>query len=225
MPDPKQNIKDAKRAQHKLKSLPSFGNKTVASRKQRLMKAYRAFIAKQKDKLVGRVRPKVVYERNSPNQSSRAGAIRLIVIHDTESPERDGKGDLVSIADYFANPAAQVSSHVITDGDGLSARCVPDNRKAWHCAAYNSAALGIEQIGYASRTKSQWPEAQLKETARWIAVWSKKHGIPIKHVGPNGSGVVTHADLGVSGGGHSDPGSGYPLAKVLRYAEDFKKHL
>jgi NAD kinase len=40
-----------------------------------------------------------------------------------------------------------VSAHVCTDGDGNSARYVPDAAKAWHCAGFNSQSLGVEQIG------------------------------------------------------------------------------
>ena len=215
-----EKIKKAERAQHKLKKLPKFGDKKLRHKIQAAYVRYSRLIAGWQP--VERKRPKVVYKRISPNRSSRSGVTpRLIVIHDTESPEREGKGDLVAIADYFANPAVQASSHVITDGDGLSARCVKDSEKAWHAAYYNSASLGIEQIGYASRSKAEWPDAQIKETARWVAKWSKAYEIPIRHVDPGSRGVVTHADLGSQGGGHWDPGPGYPLAKMLRYAKEF----
>jgi len=183
--------------------------------------------ALEEAKASGRAKPNVVVDRNVANQSSRYGVKpRLIVLHSTESSEVKGSGDLASIAAYFDNPAAQASSHVITDGDGNSARCVPDAAKAWTCAAFNSLSLNVEQIGRASQTS--WAEAELRETARWIAKWSKDWGIPIVRGAVSGtsvtrSGVVFHSELGAPGGGHSDPGSGYPIGRVLDYAEAYRK--
>lgn len=174
-------------------------------------------------------RPHVVVERNVCNQSSRGGTKpRLIVLHSTESPPQRGHADLEAIAAYFDSPSAQASSHVITDPDGDSARCVPDSEKAWTQAAFNSVSLSIEQIGYASQ--KVWDERQVAESARWVARWSKEHGIPIKRGAVLGyavtrSGVVTHADLGAPGGGHADPGSAYPIDHLLELARDFRKAL
>ena len=170
--------------------------------------------------------PEIVLTRISPNRSARTAPISLIVLHSTESDNIESSAaDLAGVAGWFANPAAQVSSHVITDSDGTSARCVPDSDKAWHAAAYNSASLGIEQIGRASQ--SVWGTSELQETARWIAKWSREHGIPIQHGAVSGGlvtrpGVVTHADLGYAGGGHTDPGSGYPLGAVIEQAKRLK---
>lgn len=175
-----------------------------------------------------RKHPKIVYRRPSPNQSARTASIRGIVLHSTESPNRPDDADLKGIADYFANPAVDASSHVITDGDGHSARCVDDSRKAWTCVAFNSLTLNIEQIGYASQ--DHWSEDQLKETARWCARWSKKFDIPLQRGAVSGSsvtrmGILTHAQLGAAGGGHSDPGSAYPVGHVIDLAKHFKQKL
>lgn len=173
-------------------------------------------------------KPSVVLTRISPNRSARSGPIQLIVLHSTESDNIEASdADLAGVAGWFANPASQVSAHVITDADGHSARCVADAEKAWHVAAYNSAALGIEQIGRASQ--SVWGSSELMETARWIALWSRRHEIPIQHGAVSGGtvtrpGVVTHADLGAAGGGHTDPGSAYPLHAVLEQAKHFRNH-
>ncbi len=176
-----------------------------------------------------RLKPKVVVDRKVRNQSSRAGVKpRLIVLHSTEGWNYEGTADLEGLAAWFDNPAANASSHVATDADGHSARFVVDDRRAWHVAAYNDASLGIEQIGFASQNK--WAEAELKETARWIAKWSLKHDIPIQHGrASNGqvrrAGVVCHSELGAEGGGHSDPGRGYPMGKVLDLAREFKREV
>lgn len=195
----------------------------MKKRRKELRKALEAAQA------TGRVKPNVVVERNVVNQSSRSGVRpRLIVLHSTESTEVKGSGDLASIAAYFDNPAAQASSHVITDGDGNSARCVPDSAKAWTCVSFNSLSLNVEQIGRAASTV--WSEEIQQETARWIAKWSKDWGIPIVRGAVSGtsvtrSGVVFHSELGAAGGGHSDPGPNYPIGRVLDLAEGYRKLL
>jgi N-acetyl-anhydromuramyl-L-alanine amidase AmpD len=160
-------------------------------------------------------RPHEAFVISVPNQSARAVSVpRLIVLHTTESSQAAGVADLRAIGAWFSNPRAQASSHVCVDGDGNSAQFVPDARKAWAQAAYNSVALSIEQIGRASQ--AEFPEAQLEKTAQYVAYWSRKYGIPI--VRSTSHGVCQHADLGAAGGGHHDCGSKYPFAKVLALA-------
>lgn len=176
---------------------------------------------------IERTTPDVVVNQISPNQSARTSSISLIVLHSTESHNYPHSvTDLNGVAGWFASAASQVSAHVIVDADGHSARCVEDKDKAWHCLSFNSAALGVEQVGFASQ--SHWDRSEWMETARWIAQWSHEHGIPIRRaitVGGNvvRSGVTTHKKLGIYGGGHVDPGAKYPLRKVLKQARHIKK--
>lgn len=176
-----------------------------------------------------RLHPDIVLTKLSPNYSSRDGArIKLIVLHSTESKNYKGTNDLAGVASWFANRASEVSSHVVVDDDGTSARIVPDALKAWHCAAFNAPSLGIEQIGFASQ--GNWSNAELDETARWLAHWSRKYGIPLRRGRVIGStvvrrGVVTHKQLGLAGGGHVDPGSNYPVKHVIRRAREIKSQL
>jgi hypothetical protein len=152
------------------------------------------------------------------NQSSRNGVKpRLLVLHTTESHNRAGVGDLQGLAAWFDNPAAQASSHIGNDAEGNDIRMVPDEAKAWTQAAFNSISLSIEQIGHASQTS--WGRAQLENTARWLAHWSRKYDIPL--VRSTTRGVCQHKDLGAAGGGHHDCGPNYPLADVLRMARTF----
>lgn len=178
-----------------------------------------------------RLLPRVTVRMRSQHQSTRAEGVplNLIVLHDTESHNRPGNADLEAIGSWFQNPAAQASAHICVDADGNSARYVRDRAKAWHCATYNSAALGIEQIGFMTQGREAWLDnkAELLETARWIAHWSIKFGIPIRRaVVANGevvrSGVTTHAKLGALGGNHGDPGD-YPFKWVMRKARQIKR--
>jgi N-acetyl-anhydromuramyl-L-alanine amidase AmpD len=165
--------------------------------------------------------PNVVIRRNVVNQSSRNGVRPdLIVLHSTESHNRPGSADLGAIGAWFDNPSAQASAHICTDADGNSARYVGDAAKAWACVNFNSRSINIEQIGQAAQGK--WSRAELKETARWLAHLSHKHGIPLRRSDGSRPGVTRHMDLGIQGGGHHDPGPGFPIDRVLRYARRYK---
>jgi N-acetyl-anhydromuramyl-L-alanine amidase AmpD len=164
----------------------------------------------------------------SPNKSSRGGAHpTLIVIHATVSHNQPGLADLKAIGEYFQRPATQASSHVCTDNAGHSARYVRDSDKAWHCAAYNRMSLGIEQILPADG--SEVTRDLYRETARWVARWSKHYGIPIQKAQIiNGrvikAGVVRHSELGALGGGHSDPGP-YDMNAMMNLARFYRRKL
>jgi hypothetical protein len=166
------------------------------------------------------------------NQSSRDGARpSLIVLHTTTDPDgggphfwdEPGLKDLRQLGAWFGNPDSAVSSHIANDEQGHDARYVRDGRKAWTEVAFNSVSLSIEQIGtdaYSRRTWLTQRAAQLENTAEWIAHWHRRWGIPIARAKVSGStvlrpGVTTHAQLGSAGGGHDDPGPGYPLGHVL----------
>lgn len=176
-----------------------------------------------------RAHPKVVYRTETPNQSVRTSTIRAIVVHSTEGSNIHGSSaDLIGVAKYLCRPAVQASCHVITDDDGRSARICSDKGKAWHCAAFNSATIGIEQVGRAAQ--STWGADELRETARWIALLSKRHGIPIRKGRVSSgavivTGVLRHSDLGAAGGGHHDPGGNYPLDHVLALARFYRRKL
>lgn len=174
-------------------------------------------------------RPYEVVKMDVRNQSDRTAGIRGIVLHDTESKDYPGASDLKAIGVWFNNPAAEASAHVCVDGEGHSAQYVPDHKKAWHCAAYNSETLGIEQIGFATFSLLIWKHrrAQLRKVAQYIAYWSKQYDIPIRKGRSSGGhitkpGVVTHRSLGQLGGGHHDPGTGYPLRIVFALARYYK---
>lgn len=174
-----------------------------------------------------RVKPRVVVRHRSPNRY--AGEMRqpplLIVLHSTEGQNKfKSVEDLEGLGNMFADPSFEASSHVAVDGDGWSARFVGDEDAAWHVAAFNRVALGIEEVGFAAGT---WNKRERREAARWIAQWSHEHGIPIRRAKVSGetvvrSGIIRHHDLGVAGGGHVDPGPHYNVKSVIRWARLFK---
>jgi hypothetical protein len=164
----------------------------------------------------------------SPNKSSRNGAHpTLITVHAAVMHPVPGIKDLVNLGDMFAASSFEASSHVATDGEANSARFVRDEDKAWHCAGYNRMSLGIEQIIMADGTGLT--RDLYRETARWCARWSKKYGIPL-HKGQVSDGrvikpgVVRHSELGVIGGGHTDPGP-YDMGAMLALARFYRSKI
>ena len=166
-----------------------------------------------------RLKPKVVVTHYSAGRYPNANQPRRIVMHDTEGANIHGVRDLVGLGNLFAPRSFSASCHVGVDDDGHSGRYVRDKDAAWHVENFNLSSLGIEQIGFARQRR--WSRKERREAARWIAQWSHEYGIPIRHSVAHG--VCRHSDLGAAGGGHSDPGPGYPLRRTLAWALVIRK--
>lgn len=199
-------------------NLVEFVNRQIDRTKVRIKKL------KKENRQRKGAKPHVVLTRISPNKSARLTPIEGIVIHCTVSNNIEGSdSDLAGVANWFANPGADVSAHVIVDSDGHSAVCVESKDKAWHCACYNSPALGIENIG---QVYTDWNEKELDEAARWVAKWCKQYNIPCQRGAVSGcrftkKGIVTHAELGSLGGNHSDPGTKYDIDLLIKKAKTY----
>lgn len=144
-------------------------------------------------------------------------APNLLVLHSTESDPNSGR----AVSNYLARPQVEADCHYVVDSDGDVYELVPRNRKAWHVAAYNNRAIGIEQVGRAAQ--QSWPTAQLEVVAKLLAFLSYHHRVPLRGTFGRRSGVTKHSRLGMAGGGHHDPGTKYPLRKVLRMARRHKR--
>lgn len=178
-----------------------------------------------------RLKPDPELTRLVRNNSSRNGVRpALIVIHTTEGADHPGITDLRGLGDLFDSAGAEASSTVANDREGNDARFVEDARKPWTQSADNSFCLSIEQVAFAKTSREDWYRQrshQLANTAKWIAYWSERWEIPIRRgVAPAGflvrSGVASHKQLGIPGGGHWDPGPGYPMDYVLTLARYLK---
>lgn len=171
------------------------------------------------------------------NQSDRlhGASIRAVAVHSTESADiPNSRDDLDSIFNWFDTPASLSSSHLGIDGEGQTDRWVLDARKAWTILDLNSVTLNIEFIGRAVQPGSAWEKKQIRAAARWVAYWSRLHGIPIRRGkvrNVNGqavvtkSGVITHKQLTDAGfGTHTDPGPNFPMRLLLKEARWYRKH-
>jgi len=162
----------------------------------------------------------------SPNYSSRGGAkVRLIVIHTAE-----GATTYQSLGNFFKNPSNAVSSQVgIDDTPGTVGEYVKRGNKSWTQAEFNPVATSAELCGFAKWGTDVWKNQHAKmldNCARWIAEEAKYFGIPITKLSPSaaqgsGKGVCAHSDLGSRGGGHTDPGAGFPWSFVIDKAKSY----
>jgi hypothetical protein len=160
----------------------------------------------------------------SPNyRVGRPSSPRLLVTHTTE-----GAKTIESLGNFFANPAAEVSSHAGADDkpDTIGVYVRRDN-VAWTQGNANDFALSIEMCAFARWPAEEWEKHPnlLQNVANWLAEEAAINDIPLVRLTPsqargNGRGVCEHVDLGVWGGGHFDCGSGFPLDKVISMARD-----
>jgi N-acetylmuramoyl-L-alanine amidase len=171
---------------------------------------------------------------NCCSEPRRGRQIDAIVLHTTETRDRDGFGELARLARYFVR--VRRSSHVANDGEGYSSRMIDDDRVAYHATYWNVSTLGLEQVGFAAFGPRDWTRrpVQLESTARWIAHWAGKHRIPIRRCEVQGlrynrhrrvvagvivkRGVCSHGQ--VDPRNRTDPGRSYPWDAVLRRARD-----
>lgn len=150
---------------------------------------------------------------------------RLVVIHTTESPDYAGLRDVDAVANYLAR-STPYGIHVIVDGEGLSGAYLRGGHvppvKFSHAGSVNDRAFGIELVAFARFKLDTWwlRPKQLVKTARWLAYFHAKYGIPLQHSTTHG--VCRHVD--VSGpGGHWDPGPGFPFRFLLTLARTYNK--
>lgn len=164
--------------------------------------------------------------------AGRIKPIRLVVIHDGETPEMGTSAE--GMQAYFAGPnAPQASAHLAAD-DNSVVRCVHDADTAWAAPGANADGLHIEHAGRASQTQSQWLDpygkAMLELSAKAVAGWCKAHAIPVVRLTPseiaNGTskGICGHLDVTNAfhtAGGHTDPGVDFPWTYYLGRVKAF----
>jgi len=159
----------------------------------------------------------------SPNYSSRGGtAVTTLVLHTAE-----GARTFQALGSFFSQPSSQVSSHVgIDDTAGVIGEYVPRDGKAWHVASCNPWTAGAELCAFAAWTPQDWAShpVMLQNCAQWLREEAMASGIPLRLLSPQEAqnpavkGICGHVDLGVAGGGHHDPGGGFPWARILHMA-------
>jgi len=160
-----------------------------------------------------------------------------IVLHDTESHDVAGIGDIAGIFSFWhtqPNPSgsgfAQYGAHFVVDKTGNIGRGGDATDIQWHVGNLNTGSIGIEQIGFASFGKLVWKRERRKQlfaVARCLAWAHGEYGIPLRvNKNPQDPGVTTHRLVGLAGidpSGHTDPGAGYPLGLLITMAKTIYK--
>ena len=154
------------------------------------------------------------------------GDIGLIVVHCTESNSAS------SSAQWFQNPVAQGSAHLVVD-DNECYRTLDNDVIPWGAKGANTRGFHIEITGWARWNRNDWlkREATLRRAAYKAAVHARRFGIPIRwltaaqlRAGENG--FVTHALCSeVFGGDHSDPGRNCPTDELLTWTKEYAEQL
>lgn len=166
------------------------------------------------------VLPELPYQE-SPNQSARADtkAPYLIVLHSwgNAPATTPAKARLRFAANlnFMLSPSSEISAHVVYGGclgdpAGQAVQIVPWHRKAWTEKSFNSVSYSIESADAIWAVKegvTVYDEAGLKQLARIVGFLCTKTGIPpVWSRDPlHKPGLVRHYDLGLAGGGHTDP--------------------
>jgi peptidoglycan hydrolase-like protein with peptidoglycan-binding domain len=158
----------------------------------------------------------------SPHYSSRGGtAVRLLVIHTAE-----GALTIESLGSWFQNPSANVSSQTgIDDKPNTVGEFVTRSNKAWTQGNCNPYCVSTELCAFAKWPLAEWDKhpVMLENCAKWLAEESAALGIPLVRLNQSqalggGKGVCMHVDLGSTGGGHWDCGTGFPIDRVISMA-------
>lgn len=165
------------------------------------------------------------------NRSRYGSDIRNVFIHTAETGEvtKSARGS----ANWFASEMRakdgkiyEASAHFCVDADEIIG-CVDPLHMAFGAPGGNRQGLHIEHAGRASQTPEQWADAyserMLRRSAALIASLCRKHGIPIKRIGPDelkagGRGICGHDTVSAAfpvRGAHTDPGKSWPWAHYL----------
>jgi hypothetical protein len=167
------------------------------------------------------------------NDSHGFSKKRVIVLHQTISPDVKGFGDISGVGHYLDTKGYGI--HVITDIEGNSGAVPEAYEEAvfYHASSgtlnINTWGIGIEQISYKTGNPLYWWKRarQLHKTARWCAYLCKKHGIKPVYDPTCVNGICGHADVTRQGhvaGGHTDcEYPDYPTKQVARLARNYMR--
>lgn len=161
-------------------------------------------------------------------------AVRVIVIHDMEAPEKDKTAE--NVANYFKTGIAKASAHLCIDSDSI-VQCVKDNNVAFAAPGVNKDGIHLELAGYSKQTEADWTDAYglllLERAADAAAQYCLKYDIPALHLSNDAlkagaKGIIGHYQASAvypPNAGHQDPGKGFPWNWFMeRIAANIERH-
>lgn len=144
-----------------------------------------------------------------------------VVIHTTRGGASSVDREYVAAINWFQNPAAQVSAHLIVGGGAFAEVCrsVHDDDVAWHCREANATHLGIE-IAQALPT-SPISDFQYVAAADACRKWAAKYGFPLtRAMSQTTPGLVGHEDTEAGKrDGKTDPGMMFDWPRFLKLVQ------
>ena len=167
----------------------------------------------------------VTFDAPDPaNYSTVTIAPYTIAIHDVE-------GTYASCISWFNNPAAVVSAHyVMRSFDGQVTQMVCHRNRAYHVAAENSYAVGIEHEGFEAQGEVWYTNAMYQSSANLCKFIASDLGINKLQTydGPPISGLspMSHTCTKIKGhqmfpnNSHSDPGPGWDWPRFYKLIND-----
>jgi len=158
-------------------------------------------------------------------------AVRLIVVHSMEAPEKGNTAE--NVARFFQNPGKKVSAHLCIDNDSI-VQCVLDNDVAFAAPGANQDGIQLELAGFARQKRDEWLDPfgilMLDKAANAAAQYCLKYDIPIKRLSDaeladkKTKGIVGHAQVSkvFNLSSHTDPGDDFPWDHFLDRVEHFR---
>lgn len=159
---------------------------------------------------------------NATGNSNGPRAKTLFAVCHTQ----EGDGTAVSLANYLNNN--KVSYNIVVDSTD-TVEVVPVDQGPWAAMAANNIAFHLCFAGSrAGWNRDTWlaKDAMLKRGAKAVAAACKQFDIPaVKVLSTNGwpvtpKGIAGHTDFGQRGGGHTDPGPGFPWPEFIQMVQD-----
>ena len=161
-------------------------------------------------------------------------AVRVIVIHTMETPERDGIAR--DIATDFANrpPSNKASAHLCIDNKAIF-QSVKDNDIAFAAPGANRDGIHLELAGRAAQTTADWQDAYsqavLENAANAAAQYCLKYDIPVVHLtnaqlaDKTQKGLVGHVQVSdvFQLSTHTDPGKAFPWDQFIERVKFFRE--
>lgn len=162
-------------------------------------------------------------------------SVRLVVLHSTDPASSVANPTARSTAQYFAETDVPASTQLVIGEDGCYRTLMDDEIPYGAGSPANERGLHVEQAGHSFWTREQWlaRDATLRATGGQVGAWCRMYGIPCRFLraadlvklSASGwkqelGGVTTHAEVSKAwhATDHADPGPGYPLDVVMRYA-------
>lgn len=162
---------------------------------------------------------------NCTGNSNGPRAKTLYIVFHTQ----EGDGTAVSLANYLNGTRGSkgVSYNLAVD-DTDTVEVVPVGEGPWAAMEANNIAVHICIAGSrAAWTNEQWMKRvkSLDRAAKAAGAACRQYDIPaVKVLSTNGwpvtpKGLAAHADFGVRGGGHTDPGPNFPWTEFIEMVQ------